>query len=162
GLGWSDEEYAASGATKQHVGRRSEEFIQVVRTLWTSPVAEFEGRFYRIPPTSFEPKPASAPPILLGGTVPAALKRAGPLADGWVSSSRADLVHIGDSVATVKAAARDAGRDPESLRFVTRGPVRVRANGERRPLTGTLEEIRSDFDDLAAQGITEVFVDLNF
>jgi probable F420-dependent oxidoreductase len=162
GLGWADEEYAASGASKQHVGRRSEEFIQVVRTLWTSPVAEFEGRFYRIPATSFEPKPATAPPILLGGTVPAALRRAGRLADGWVSSSRADLVHIGDSVDTVKTAARDVGRDPGSLRFVTRGAVRVRANGERRPLTGTLDQIRSDFDDLAGQGITEVFVDLNF
>jgi probable F420-dependent oxidoreductase len=162
GLGWADEEYAAAGASKQRVGRRSEEFIQVVRTLWTDPVSQFDGEFYRIPPTSFEPKPPTVPPILLGGTVPAALKRAGRLADGWVSSSRADLVHIGESVETVKAAARDAGRDAEALRFVTRGAVRVRGDGERRPLTGTLEQVRSDFDDLEAQGITEVFVDLNF
>jgi probable F420-dependent oxidoreductase len=162
GLGWADEEYVAAGATKERVGRRSEEFIQVVRTLWTAPVAQFDGEFYRIPPTSFEPKPTAAPPILLGGTAPAALKRAGRLADGWVSSSRADLVHIGESVAIVKAAAQAAGRDPESLRFVTRGAVRVRGDGERRPLTGTLEQIRSDFADLGAQGITEVFVDLNF
>ena len=82
-------------------------------------MAEFDGEFYQIPRTSFEPKPASPPPILLGGTAPAALKRAGRLADGWVSSSRADLVHIGESVATVKAAAAAAGRDPEALRFVT-------------------------------------------
>lgn len=162
GLGWADEEYAASGASKQRVGRRSEEFIQVVRTLWTAPVAQFDGEFYRIPPTSFEPKPTAPPPILVGGTAPAALKRAGRLADGWVSSSRADLVHIGESVAIVKAAAQAAGRDPKSLRFVTRGAVRVRGDGERRPLTGTLEQIRSDFSDLEAQGITEVFVDLNF
>ena len=40
--------------------------------------------------------------------------------------------------------------------------MRVRAGGERKPLTGTLEQIRSDFADLEAQGITEVFVDLNF
>src|SRR5262245_9681674 len=162
GLGWADEEYAASGATKERVGRRSEEFIKVVRALLTSAVVEFEGEFYRIPRTSFQPKPTSPPPILLGGTVPAALKRAGRLADGWVSSSRADLVHIGESIATVKAAAAAAGRDPESLRFVTRGAVRVRSNGERKPLTGTLEQVRSDFADLEAQGVTEVFVDLNF
>jgi probable F420-dependent oxidoreductase len=162
GLGWADEEYAAAGASKQRVGRRSEEFIKVVRTLFTAPVAEFEGEFYRIPRTSFEPKPTSPPPILLGGTAPAALKRAGRLADGWVSSSRADLVHIGESIGIVKAAAEAAGRDPSALRFVTRGAVRVRADGERRPLTGTLDQIRSDFDDLEGQGVSEVFVDLNF
>jgi probable F420-dependent oxidoreductase len=162
GLGWSDDEFTASGASKERVGRRGEEFIRVVRTLWTAPVAEFDGEFYRIPPTSFEPKPTSPPPILLGGTVPAALKRAGRLADGWVSSSRADLVHIGESVTTVKAAAQAAGRDPKALRFVTRGVVRVRGDGERRPLTGTLDQIRSDFAGLEEQGITELFVDLNF
>jgi probable F420-dependent oxidoreductase len=162
GLGWSDEEYTASGTTKERVGRRSEEFVRVVRALWTEPVLEFEGDFYRIPRTKFEPKPTAPPPILLGGTVPAALRRAGRIADGWVSSSRADLVHIGQSVATVKEAAEAAGRDAAALRFVSRGAVRVRNDGERRPLTGTLDQIRSDFDDLAAQGITEVFVDLNF
>ena len=35
-------------------------------------------------------------------------------------------------------------------------------DGERGPLTGTLDEIRSDLADLAAKGVTETFVDLNF
>lgn len=162
GLGWSDEEYAASGTTKQRVGRRAEEFVQVLRTLWTDEVVEHSGEFYQIPRTRFEPKPARVPPILLGGTVPAALRRAGRIADGWVSSSRADLQLIGESVATVRQAAVDAGRDAGALRFVCRGVVKVRADGERRPLTGTLDQIRGDLPALAEQGITEVFVDLNF
>jgi hypothetical protein len=42
--------------------------------------------------------------------------------------------------------------------------VRVRPAGspERRPLTGTIDEIRADIAGLAGKGITELFVDLNF
>jgi hypothetical protein len=40
--------------------------------------------------------------------------------------------------------------------------VRPAGSAERRPLVGTLEEIRADMQDLEAQGITELFIDLNF
>jgi hypothetical protein len=81
-----------------------------------------------------------------------------------VSSSKADLTTIGESVAIVRAAAEEAGRDPAALRFVCRGVVRVRPAGDvdRTPLTGTLDQIRGDLHALAEQGITELFVDLNF
>ncbi|HEV3363824.1 MAG TPA: hypothetical protein VG795_06730 [Acidimicrobiia bacterium] len=54
-----------------------------------------------------------------------------------------------------------AGRDPDELRFVCRGVVKVRT-GERGPLVGSLDEIRGDLAGLAAKGVTETFVDLNF
>jgi alkanesulfonate monooxygenase SsuD/methylene tetrahydromethanopterin reductase-like flavin-dependent oxidoreductase (luciferase family) len=95
--------------------------------------------------------------------VPAALRRAGRLTDGWVSSSRADLDRIGESIEVVRAAAAEAGRDPAALRFVCRGVVRVGDAGDpRQRLTGTIEQIASDLEPIAAQGITELFVDLNF
>jgi probable F420-dependent oxidoreductase len=175
GLGWSDEEYAASGASKRGQGRRADEFVQALRTLWTDVVVAYDGEFYRIPASRAEPKPVQpgGPPILLGGLSQGALARAGRLADGWISSSRADLATIGDSVAAISHAAQEAGRDPARLRFVCRGVVRVlddalgelpgsRTDGERAPLTGTIEQIRDDIDELAGRGITELFVDLNF
>jgi probable F420-dependent oxidoreductase len=166
GLGWMREEFTAVGVPYERRGARAEEFLAVLRELWTAEVAEFHGEFYELPPVCFEPKPlqAPAPPILLGGTSEPALRRAGRLADGWVSASRADLTRIGESIETVRQAAEQAGRDPSGLRFVCRGAVRVRpdAGPDRRPLTGTYEEIRGDFETLAAQGVTELFVDLNF
>jgi alkanesulfonate monooxygenase SsuD/methylene tetrahydromethanopterin reductase-like flavin-dependent oxidoreductase (luciferase family) len=67
---------------------------------------------------------------------------------------------LGERVEAVRAAAREAGRDDGALRFVCRGVIVV---GERtRPLSGSLAEIRADLPALAEQGITEVFVDLNF
>jgi len=168
GIGWSDEEYAAVGVSKRGQARRAEEFIALLRTLWTDEVVAHDGEFYRVPPTRMDPKPVQrpGPPILLGGGAEPALRRAGRIADGWVSSSRMDLTAIGEQVAVVKSAAAEAGRDPEALRFVCRGVVRVRESGDggepRQPLTGTLDQIRGDLAGLAAQGITELFADLNF
>jgi probable F420-dependent oxidoreductase len=166
GLGWSDEEFVATGASKSHRGRQAEEFVTVLRTLWRDDTVEHSGEFYQVPRMRMEPKPVQRPypPILLGGHAPAALRRAGRLADGWISGSQADLTAIGETVATVRAVAADAGRDPDTLRFVCRGAVRVRPAGapDRRPLTGSLDEIRADFDELAGCGITELFLDLNF
>jgi hypothetical protein len=64
----------------------------------------------------------------------------------------------------VRAGAREAGRDPDRLRFVCRGAVQVRPAGaaDRKPLTGSLAKIRGDFDGLRADGITQTFVDVNF
>jgi len=173
GLGWADHEYEASGAVKRGVGRRAGEFIAAVKTLWTDDVVAHDGEFYHIPRTRMEPKPVQKPhpPILLGGTAPAALRRAGRLADGWVSSSRADLINIGESVELVRRTAVEAGRDPASLRFVCRGSVKVRddvsgsggpTGADRTPLTGTIEQIRGDLVAIAGRGVTELFVDLNF
>ena len=165
GMGWSDEEYAATGAAKRHQARRSEDFIAALRALWTEDEVQHDGEFYAIPPTKADPKPVQRPhpPILLGGTAPAALRRAGRLTDGWVSSSRADLTRIGESIDIVKDAAAEAGRDPAALRFVCRGVVRVREqSGDRSPLQGSLEQIRDDLDALAGSGLTEIFIDLNF
>ncbi len=164
GLGWLPEEFEAAGVGFAHRGRRGEEFVEVLRKAWTDEVVEHRGEFFRVPPSHQDPKPSPAPPILLGGTAEVALRRAGRLADGWVSSSREDLSAIGPRIEIIKAAAREAGRDGDELRFVCRGVTRVRAGaGERRPpLTGTPEQIRGDVDALAAEGVTDVFHDLNF
>jgi probable F420-dependent oxidoreductase len=164
GAGWADREFLAVGASMRDRGRRVEEFVAVLRALWEDDVVDHHGEFYPVPQMRLAPKLLPRPPILLGGMAPAALRRAGRIADGWISGSQADLKRIGESIATVKAAAEAAGRDPGSLRFVARGAVRVRPPGtpNRQLLTGTPDQIRADFDDLAAQGVTELGLDLNF
>ncbi|SDN62111.1 TIGR03619 family F420-dependent LLM class oxidoreductase [Allokutzneria albata] len=166
GIGWAAEEFAAAGVDQRGRGRRAEEFIAVLRALWTDEEVEHEGEFYRVPRTRMDPKPVQRPhpPVLLGAKAEAALRRTGRLADGWISSSSTDLRTIGDSIAIVREAATEAGRDPSALRVVCRGPVMVRPEGAagRRPLTGSFAEIRRDLAVLAEQGVTEVFIDLNF
>ncbi|MER5421700.1 TIGR03619 family F420-dependent LLM class oxidoreductase [Streptosporangium roseum] len=164
GLGWLPEEFTASGVPFERRGRRGEEFVHLLRRLWSEEVVEHKGEFYELPPVHQDPKPLTPPPILLGGSAEVALRRAGRLADGWISSSREDLDRIDEKIYIVKEAARAAGRDPEALRFVTRGVTRIRPSGAagRAPLTGSFEEIRQDVAALEARGVTDVFHDLNF
>lgn len=163
GIGWLPQEMEAVGLPSERRGPRGADYIRCLQAIWTQEVVEYESEFYRVPRSRIEPKPVQQPhpPILLGGTAEGALRRAGRIAAGWISSSRANLDTIDQSVAIVRQAAEGAGRDPDKLRFICRGVVKVRS-GERAPLTGSLDEIRADLDRLAAKGITETFVDLNF
>jgi alkanesulfonate monooxygenase SsuD/methylene tetrahydromethanopterin reductase-like flavin-dependent oxidoreductase (luciferase family) len=142
--------------------------VACLTAIWTQPEVEFHGEFYDVPLSRVEPKPVQAPypPLLMGGGAEAALKRIGRIADGWVSSSRTDLTTIGGSIDVVRTAATEAGRDPSALRFVVRGVVRltdVPTSGDARiPLQGDADQIRADIDALEEQGVTEVFLDLNW
>jgi probable F420-dependent oxidoreductase len=164
GTGWMTHEFEAVGLEPGRRAARADEYLRSLKAIWTEEVVDHQGDFYRVPPSRVEPKPLQKPhpPILLGGTAERALRRAGRVANGWISSSGTDLSRIDESIAVVRDAAAAAGRDRDEVRIVTRGVVKVRNNGERAPLTGSLDEIRADLDQLAAKGVTETFVDLNF
>jgi probable F420-dependent oxidoreductase len=170
GIGWMPEEFTAADATTAHRGVRTAEYLEVLRRAWADGVTEFSGRFYQVPPGRMAPKPVQrpGPPILLAGGVPAALQRAGRLADGWVTASRTDLSRIADGIALVRGAAEEAGRDPAAIRIVCRGvvrhgaPVTVPEGGGRLLLSGSYADIRADADWLAGQGVSELFYDLNW
>jgi probable F420-dependent oxidoreductase len=169
GLGWAQHEFAAVGAPYERRGARTAEYVGCLRALWADDPVEFHGEFYDVPPARLAPKPVQrpAPPILLGGTATVALRRAGRIADGWISGSRHDLTAISAAIATIRGSAADSGRDPRALRIVVRGVLQLgddvrTPEGHRRPLTGTAEQIRDDLRGLHQAGVTEVFLDLNF
>ena len=162
GLGWLPEEFTAAGVPYARRGARMEEYLRCLRAIWDGEEpASFSGEFYEVPPSNSHPRPARRLPVLLGGDVPAALARAGRLADGWISSSRVPPTELGERISVVRAAASEAGRDPGSLAFVCRGVLRDAPR--TGPLTGPLDRVRTeDLPLLEAQGVTEVFLDLNF
>ena len=168
GLGWMPAEFAATGGSMERRGARAEEYVRVLRTLWGPQPAQFSGEFYSVPLATTLPGPVQAggPPILLGGLAPRALRRVGQLAEGWVTSSRADLSRIAESIEIVRSAAADAGRDPAAIRIICRGVVRsgepVTGDQGRLLLSGSFTQISEDVAWLAGNGVTEVFFDLNW
>jgi probable F420-dependent oxidoreductase len=158
GAGWSPTEFTATGASRARRGARAEEYVRVLRTLWTDDPASFDGEFYTVPPSTMAPRPVQpgGPPILLGGVVRAALARAGRLAAGWMSRSATDLDRIGSDIEIVRAAAPD----PSTVRIVVRGVVRPGPREGR--LSGSYDDIRADTAWLAEQGVTELYYDLNW
>ena len=164
GTGWSDAEFTATGASTARRAARTEEYLRVLRTLWADDVSAYEGEFYTVPPSRMHPRPVQAggPPVLLGGSVEPALRRAGRLAAGWISSSRASLDDIAGAARIIRAAAAEAGRDPGQVRIVCRGVVEPGERQAGRPLTGSYAQIRAGAEELASYGVTELFYDLNW
>jgi probable F420-dependent oxidoreductase len=85
GVGWSWEEFEAVGAPWERRGARCDEYLEVIRTLWTDDLSSYEGEFYRLPPCHCYPKPVQQPmvPITVGGHSTAALRRAARYGNGW-------------------------------------------------------------------------------
>ena len=169
GIGWMPEEFAAAGASTPRRGARTEEYLAVLRTLWADEVSSFDGEFYTIPAGRQDPRPVQkpGPPVLLGGMSRPAMERAGRIAEGWITSSRADLTKIREAVSVIGEAASAAGRDPAAVRIICRGVVLAGdeakgPDGSRRLLSGSYAQIREDADWLAARGVTELFYDLNW
>src|SRR5579862_5759523 len=151
GIGWMPEEFAVAGASTARRGARTEEFLAVLHTLWADEVSAFDGEFYTVPAGRQDPRPVQrpGPPVLLGGMSRPAMERAGRIADGWITSSRADLSKIGEAAAVIRDAAQAAGRDPGAVRIVCRGVVLADAqekgpDGGRRLLSGGFAQIRED------------------
>jgi probable F420-dependent oxidoreductase len=166
GLGWSMDEFEASGVSFAHRGKRGDEFIQCLKTIWTEDEVEFRGEFYTVPRSKVAPKPVQKPhpPITIGGYGPAAVKRAARLGDGFMGGN-VPLGDVAPLVAELKAAADAHGRDFDGLRIVSRGSFRLHDSpqgNDRRPLWGDLEEIREDVGRYAAAGLTELFLEANF
>ncbi|MEU4624084.1 TIGR03619 family F420-dependent LLM class oxidoreductase [Actinoplanes sp. NPDC023801] len=164
GTGWSEPEFEATGSDPNPRGPRTEEYLEALKALFSEGETEFTGRFYRVPPSRMAPSPVQpgGPPVLLGGTADAALRRAGRIAAGWVSSSRTTLPEIARGVRIVREAAESAGRDPASLRIVVRGVVRAGRRDDTMPLSGDWAQIRAGSERYAEAGVTELFYEPNW
>ena len=76
GLGWSKDEYQASNIPFANRGERADEFLQVLKKIWTDDVVEFKGKYYKIPASKINPKPVQKPiPVYLGGFTPNTFSR---------------------------------------------------------------------------------------
>jgi len=84
GVGWSQEEYAAIGVPFSDRGKRADEFILAMRSLWSQNRSTFHGEFVSFESAIFNPKPINRRiPIVIGGNSAAALTRVAKLGDGW-------------------------------------------------------------------------------
>ncbi len=85
GAGYLHQEFAALGIPFNERGARTDEAIEVMRALWTQARPSFDGRFTQFANIDAQPRPVQAggPPIVVGGTSDAALKRAIRSAQGW-------------------------------------------------------------------------------
>ncbi|MBI2165514.1 MAG: LLM class flavin-dependent oxidoreductase [Chloroflexi bacterium] len=124
-------QYEAFGLPVSERGARTSEYIQVLRALWTQPIASFHGRFLDFEGIIMEPKPVQKSiPIWVGGrpggvekapdgglrrkSKTAALKRTALLGDGWLPYYMS-VESYRNSVQQIRAIAQESGRDPSTI-----------------------------------------------
>lgn len=98
---------------------RHVETVEILRRAWRGERFSFEGEVFSFDRVRVTPPPArpGGPPILLGGYVDAALRRAGELGDGHLTDGD-DLAFLDHALPLIDGGARAAGRDPAAQRFV--------------------------------------------
>ena len=173
GVGWLREEFEALAAPAfEERGAVTDEYLRLMRAVWTTDPVTFEGRHYTLRDVHALPKPMqkSGIPIWIGGHTDAAVRRAGALGDGWhpIAFRPPGLLFPDEYAAKaelVRAAAREAGRSPDSVTLSVRVPMEVRPRGRQAPagerpfFQGAAEEVAGDVERYAALGVTHFVFD---
>ena len=89
GVGWCQEEFEALGVPFERRGARADEYIALMKALWTEREVTHEGRFYTACKVVQGPRTVQQPhpPVLVGGETDAAIRRAARN-DGWYTFDR--------------------------------------------------------------------------
>ena len=140
GVGWLAEEFAALGARPFAArGRVTDECIMIVKRLCQGGEVTFHGEHYELDPVVSSPGSVQRPhpPILIGGTSNAALRRAARLGDGWLSTGLRPE-RLRERVSTLQQLCAAHGRDlrfqpgvPQAL-YSTSGGARTSATSSTR------------------------------
>ena len=114
GIGWSSEEYAALDVPWAQRGKRTDEYLDVMKALWTDDLVDFHGDYVNFDAVIAEPKPVQTPmPIWVGGGN-AAMKRAAQRGTGWYGWNLA-IDEIVPTMAELTAVCEREGRDPATI-----------------------------------------------
>ena len=125
GSGWLKEEFEVLHAPYHERGNQTDEYLQVMKALWTQDEAQFDGRYEKFSGIKCEPKPVQKPhpPIWIGGHSKRALRRTATLGDGWYGTSGStapfwrDPDGFAKDIVSIKELAEQGGRDPDSLTY---------------------------------------------
>ncbi len=181
GIGWSKDEYQVSNIPFKDRGKRADEYIQMIRKIWTDDVVKFKGQYYHVPASKIGPKPIQKPhiPIYLGGYSQGTFARIANYADGWICVIRNSL----DEFKSYKDKLRDecykAKRDPKDVHIAAILYPDVKEfrysnnndnkesigkgfkSKQRQLLSGTIDQVGKDVQKVKETGVDHVILNFN-
>jgi alkanesulfonate monooxygenase SsuD/methylene tetrahydromethanopterin reductase-like flavin-dependent oxidoreductase (luciferase family) len=159
GSGWHEDEHRRYGIALPPPPERIDRFEEAVECITRLMAAErttFAGRYYQLDDAPLEPRPIQLPriPILIAAHRPRMLRLAARYADQWdtfpeLAGAATDGVttSLAERVAMFEAAAREAGRDPATIR---------RSTWATREVLDSVDAYRSFVDTHVALGFTDI------
>jgi alkanesulfonate monooxygenase SsuD/methylene tetrahydromethanopterin reductase-like flavin-dependent oxidoreductase (luciferase family) len=174
GAGWKEDEYNAYGYPQPMPDARArleqlEEAINVIRSVWTTRPATFEGKYYSVHDAYCEPQPAPAIPLLVGGggerrTLALVARQA-----DWWNFNSCPVEEYAHKLEVLKAHCERIGRDPREIRLTYLGTVLMseeaaglqRQNPQKHYIAGGAAEIIREIESFNALGVTQFMLRMN-
>ncbi|HEU4438855.1 MAG TPA: LLM class F420-dependent oxidoreductase [Methylomirabilota bacterium] len=174
GVGWMREEFEAVQAPPFEArGKVTDEYLRLMREVWTKEPVQFAGAYYRLPSVSALPKPRQPGgiPIWIGGHTDVALRRTGELADAWhpIGMRPPAMLYppeYAEKLKVIHAWAQKAGRDPKAIALSLRVPLelapkRGKATVSDQPgFRGSAADVIGHIKSYQALGVTHFVFDL--
>ena len=174
GIGWSKDEFQASNIPFNNKGRRADEYIKMLKKIWTDEDVEFKGQFYNIPKSKIGPKPVQKPhvPIYLGGFSSNALRRIVENdLNGWVGiiGGIAPFGYVQSVIDNFRNEITKANKDTNNFKIILlsypslKDSAFISDNNVDRPtLTGTIDEIGEDIKKVKDLNVDHIVFGYNF
>ncbi len=163
GAGWARQEFETLGVPFHRRGAITNDYLAAIKACWASDVASHHGPFVSFKDVHTGPRPVQTPypPIWVGGSSDAALRRAARFGDAW----HPIRIRV-DSLARTGLPRLSELADAEGRRVPALCP-RIRLKLTEAPLPeaerlagqGSLDQMRGDLEALAALGATYVLLD---
>jgi probable F420-dependent oxidoreductase len=154
GVGWNREEFATLAAPFGNRGARTDDYLEVMRRLWTLEDPTFRGEYYELGNVAFYPQPIQKPhpPIWIGGNEEPALRRTVRVQGTW-HFAYLDTPSVAARVETLRRLADEALKDPDSFAVT----------GERLDLLEMApKDARTEIRNLERAGVSHLVVGLTF
>ncbi|WP_052569445.1 TIGR03619 family F420-dependent LLM class oxidoreductase [Ktedonobacter racemifer] len=164
GAGWKEDEYRAYGYPFPSVKERMsqlEDTVNILRALWQSQPASFEGAFYQIQDAYCAPRPEPSIPILIGGggeqrTLAIVARHA-----DWWNFNSCPVEEYARKLAILRQHCERIGRNPDEIKLTYLGtlsasadPAQVQRHPQKHYIAGNASEVRQELEQFQAIGVT--------
>jgi probable F420-dependent oxidoreductase len=182
GIGWSKDEYEVSSISFKDRGKRADEYLQILKKIWTDDIVEFRGQFYDIPASKIGPKPIQKPhiPIYLGGYSQKTFARIANHANGWICTIRDSLNQVKSNIDKINEECHKVNRDPKDINIAAilypniihscytdnnnNNKQEVEENQQqqsRQPLKGNIDQVGNDLREINEIGVDHAILSYN-
>ncbi|GAA2807848.1 TIGR03619 family F420-dependent LLM class oxidoreductase [Saccharopolyspora taberi] len=161
GVGWAKQEFDALRVPFERRGAITDEYLTAIRRMWTEEVVTLDGEFVSATGVSTAPLPVRTPPVWVGGSSRAGIRRAVRLGTSWhpINARLTWLREQGLPALRAEAQAQGAplpGFAPRTRFRITDTPL---DDEKRLPCEGTLDQIRGDLREFAELGAEYLMLD---
>jgi probable F420-dependent oxidoreductase len=173
GIGWSKDEYEVSNVTFEGRSKRADEYVQILKKIWTENIIEFRGQFYNIPPSRIGPKPLQKPhvPIYLGGYSQKTFARIASYANGWICTIQDSLDQAKSNICKLEEECRRANRDFDDINIaailypciIDSVDKREGKNQKktRKLMNGNIDQVGNDLLEISDIGVDQAILNYN-